>query len=198
MLIKVGLLVLIIGLTGCASTYKIHANEPSAELSVTTTIDGNASSTSRRTYILALADGSCDHNSNGDSIGHDNEIGTPTSLNIDPTPIAATGWLHFNVGYAEHRFEEDLDCKVDGSFEPVAGKKYKGTLRIKNNVHSCDFTITDASSGENIPIEKSQYACPYVGYTGEHGFMQLNGVGRDRGQIPSVPHVIVVPAPVHK
>lgn len=194
MLIKLGLLGLSIALAGCANTYKTHPNEPAAELSMTTIVDGNASSTNRMTYLVALADGSCGHNPNGDNLGRDERFFSPSSLNIDSTQIAATSWLHFIAGYIEFRPAEELKCKVDGSFEPIAGKKYKGVLHIKNDVHSCDFTIVDAASGQNIHVEKPQYACPYVGYTGEQNFMELNGVGVDH--LHSIPKVIVMPAPV--
>jgi len=191
-----GLLSLFTTLVGCTlSSYKLSPSDPTADLSISTTVDGG-SAIGRSVAFLAIANNSCDADVHGARLySATSTMLIPANLNSDTMPIAANDRLHFIAHYSEHRYAEDLDCIVDVNFQPLPGKKYKGFFRVKNDVSSCDLVLQDITSGKNesVPVEKPSEACPSVGFTGEHGYMRANGRGID---VKTKTYVIMQPAPI--
>lgn len=195
MLKRLGILSFFIVLAGCASQYKLSPSAPTADISFTTTSD-SGSAIGRTVAFMALAANSCNADVHGVRLfSATSTIVIPGGLNSETIPIAANDRMHFIAHYSEHRYAEDLDCIVDGNFQPLPGKKYKGIFTVTGNVSSCDFVLQDVTSGKNEPVfvEKPSRACPFVGFTGENGYMRSNGRGSD---IKTKTNVMVMPAPV--
>lgn len=92
-------------------------------------------------------------------------MGSPEVFATAPIPIAANKEFRFLTGHSDARFAQNRDCFVEASFQPAAGRKYRGALDINGDVGSCSLKLFDITQGteEPVPVAMPPRMCRYGG-----------------------------------
>ncbi|MBI1891856.1 MAG: hypothetical protein HYS18_14510 [Burkholderiales bacterium] len=152
---KFAALTALIFLSGCASSYKIPNDHPSASVSFDLTSD-STNTTSKGFNVFAYDDLNCIPSKHGSRIdwkwpANDREI-------LGPASVAAGVSLTFAVLYGESRIAQNRNCSFTASFNPLAGQTYLIRFVVTNQSLACGIQITD-SSGTQVAYQAPENSC---------------------------------------
>lgn len=142
-------------LVGCASTYSLPTNSPSATM--TLDLRSESKGTTMQGYrVFAYQDMNCTPSPLGSLI--ESKQFTGAVEKIGPIKVVAASPLTFAVLYGESRMSQNRQCSFTASFLPRAGESYGVQFAVADGALACGMKITDGA-GQEVSFESPSSSC---------------------------------------
>ena len=142
-------------LSGCASTYSLPSNQPSATLSFQLSTD-STDTTAKGFQIDAYEDLSCAPAKHGSSLASKRLADDQERLG--PVKVSTDQPFTFAVAYSEARFAQNKSCSFTAAFWPATDQVYSVQFKVVKQSAACGLQITD-SRGNPVRYEAPQMSC---------------------------------------
>lgn len=146
-------------IAGCATSYKLPKDSPSATYSLA--VESDAASTTTRTVYTLMLDESCNRHPYGLGGGSKSVFGSDPKIETASIAVLAEKPLQFTTNYIDARFAQNKGCSVTGVFTPKTDHIYQARMKIEQDVSVCKLGIIDLSNGgeEQVDFTMPPYIC---------------------------------------